>query len=163
VEPGRNVRCLPGSHTPSTSSPAQDRLSKASDTLTTKSVEPSGEELSRLLAAGFVKEVQHPDWIVNLVLLPKKNGKWRMCIDYTNLNKACQKDPFPLPRIDQVVDLTTGCELLCFLDTYSSYHQIPLTEVDQLATTFITPFGCFCYVKMLFRLNNTGSTYQWCM
>jgi hypothetical protein len=122
-----------------------------------------GEELSRLLAAGFVKEVQHPDWIVNPVLLPKKNGKWRMCVDYTNLNKACQKDPFPLPRIDQVVDLTTGCELLCFLDTYSSYHQIPLTEVDQLATTFITPFGCFCYVKMLFRLNNTGSTYQWCM
>jgi hypothetical protein len=87
-----------------------------------------GEELSRLLAASFVKEVQHPDWIVNAVLVPKKNGKWRMCVDYTSLNTACPKYPFHLPRIDQIVDLTVGCELLSFLDTYSSYHQIPLAE-----------------------------------
>ena len=122
-----------------------------------------GEELSKLLAAGFIKEVQHPDWIANPVLVPKKSGKWRMCVDYTGLNKACPKDPFPLPRIDQVVDLTAGCELLCFLDAYSGYHQIPLAEEDQLATTFITPFGCFCYVKMLFGLRNAGATYQRCM
>jgi hypothetical protein len=79
-----------------------------------------------------------------------------MCVDYKSLNKACPKDPFPLPRIDQVVDLTTGCELMSFLDAYSGYHQIPLTEVDQPTTTFITPFRCFCYVKMSFGLKNAG-------
>jgi hypothetical protein len=105
-----------------------------------------GEELSRLLAACFVKEVQHLDWIGNPVLVPKKNGKWRMCVDYTSLNKASPKDPFPLPRIDQVIDLTVECELLSFLDAYSGYNQIPLTEVDQPTTTFITPF----------RLKNAG-------
>jgi hypothetical protein len=81
-----------------------------------------GEELSRLMAASFAKEIQHPDWITNLVLIPKKNWKWRMCVDYTSMNKACLKDPFSLPRIDQVIGLTTGCELLSFLDAYSGYH-----------------------------------------
>jgi hypothetical protein len=61
-----------------------------------------------LLAAGFIKEVQHPDWIANPVFVPKKNGKWRMCVDYTSMNKVCPKDLFLLPRIDQVVDLTVG-------------------------------------------------------
>jgi hypothetical protein len=86
-----------------------------------------------------------------------------MCVDYTSLNKACPNDPFPLPRIDQVVDLTAWCELLSFLDAYSVYHWIPLAKADQPATTFITPFGCFCYVKMSFRLKNVGATYQRCM
>jgi hypothetical protein len=85
-----------------------------------------GEELSRLLATGSVKEVQHPNWIANLVLMPKKNEKWRMCVNYTSLNKACPKNPFPLLQIDQVIDLTTECELLSFLDAYSGNHQIPL-------------------------------------
>jgi hypothetical protein len=88
------------------------------------------EELSRLLAIGFVKEVQHPDWIANPLLVPKKNGKWQMCVDYTSLNKACLKDPFPLPRIDKVVDLTVGSELLSLLDACSGYHQISLIEAD---------------------------------
>jgi hypothetical protein len=121
------------------------------------------EELSRLLAAGFVKEIQHPDWIANPVLVPKKNRKWRMCVDYKNLNKVCPKDSFPLPRIDQVIDLIAGCELLSFLDLYLGYHQIPLTEVDQPAAMFITPYDYLCYVKMLFALMNAGATYQWCM
>jgi hypothetical protein len=86
-----------------------------------------------------------------------------MCVDYTSLNKPRPKNPFTLPRIDQVVDLTVRCELLRFLDAYSGCHQIPLTEADQLATTFISPFGCFCYVKMSFGLKNTGATYQCCM
>jgi hypothetical protein len=122
-----------------------------------------GEELSRILTAGFIKEIQHLDCIANSVLVPKKNGRWRMCVDYTSLNKACLKDPFPLPRIDQVVDLTAGCELLSFLDAYSGNHQIPLTKIDQPTTTFITPFGCCCYVKMPFGLKNAGATYQRCM
>ncbi|KAK1648155.1 hypothetical protein QYE76_065960 [Lolium multiflorum] len=82
-----------------------------------------GEEIARLLAAGFIMEVLHPDWLANPVLVLKKNDSWRMCIDYTSLNKACPKDPFPLPRIDQVIDSTAGCELLSFLDAYSGYHQ----------------------------------------
>jgi hypothetical protein len=86
-----------------------------------------------------------------------------MCVDYTSLNKACPKDPFPLLQINQVVDLTVGCDLLSFLDAYSCYHQIPLAEADQPATTFITPFGCFSYVKMSFGLMNAGATYQRCI
>ena len=74
------------------------------------------------MAANFIKEVYHPDWLANPVLVKKKNGKWRMCVDYTDLNKAYPKDPFGLPRMDQVVDATAGSELLCFLDAYSGYH-----------------------------------------
>src|SRR5205085_11600475 len=76
------------------------------------------------------KEVYHPDWLANPVLVRKKNGKWCICVDYTDLNKACPKDPFGLPRIDQVVDSSAGCELLCFLDAYSGYHQVSLAESD---------------------------------
>jgi hypothetical protein len=122
-----------------------------------------GEELRKLLEAGFIKEVFHPTWLANPVLVKKKNGKWRMCVDYTSLNKACPKVPFPLPRIDQIVDSTAGCELLCFLDAYSGYHQIKMKESDQLATSFITSFGMFCYVTMSFGLRNAGATYQRCM
>jgi hypothetical protein len=86
-----------------------------------------------------------------------------MCVDYTSLSKACPKDPFPLPRIDKVVDLTAWCELLSFLDAYLGYHHKPLTEAELPATTFITPFRCFCYVKMSFRLKNARATYQRCM
>jgi hypothetical protein len=83
-----------------------------------------GVELRKLLESGFIKEVFHPTWLAKPVLVKKKNGKWRMCVDYTSLNKACPKVPFPLPQIDQIVDSTAGCELLCFLDAYSGYHQI---------------------------------------
>ena len=81
-----------------------------------------GEEIAKLLAAGFIKEVYHSDWLSNPVLVRKKTGQWRMCVDYTSLNKACPKDPFPLPRIDQIIDSTSGCEILSFLDAYSGYH-----------------------------------------
>ena len=81
-----------------------------------------GEEIARLLAVGFIMEVFFPEWLANPVLVLKKNNKWRMCIDYMSLNKACPKDPFALPRIDQVIDSTAGCELLSFLDAYSGYH-----------------------------------------
>jgi hypothetical protein len=121
-----------------------------------------GVELQKLLEAGFKKEVFHPTWVANLVLVKKRNGKWRMFVDYTSLNKACPKVPFPLPQIDQIVDSTAGCELLCFLDAYSGYHQIKM-ESDQLATFFITSFGMFCYVTMSSGLRNAGSTYQRCI
>jgi hypothetical protein len=79
-----------------------------------------------------------------------------MCVDYTGLNKACPKVPYPLPRIDQIVDSTAGCETSSFLDAYSGYHQIRMKESDQLATSFITPFSMYCYVIMPFGLRNAG-------
>ena len=82
-----------------------------------------GEEVARLLAAGFIMELFFPEWLANPVLVLKKNKQWQMCIDYTSLNKACPKDPFALPRIDQVIDSTAGYKLLSFLDAYSGYHQ----------------------------------------
>jgi hypothetical protein len=90
----------------------------------------------------------------------KKNNEWRMCVDYTDLNKHCPKDHFRLPRIDQVVDSTAGCVLLCFLNCYSRYHQIMLKEEDQIKTAFITPFGTYAYKPMSFGLKNAGATYQ---
>jgi hypothetical protein len=115
------------------------------------------------MAAGFIKEVFHPEWLANPVLVKKKGGKWRMCVDYTGLNKACPKVPYPLPRIDQIMDSTAGCETLSFLDAYSGYHQIKMKESDQLASSFITPFGMYCYITMPFGLRNAGATYQRCM
>jgi hypothetical protein len=83
-----------------------------------------------LLDVGFIKEVFHPNWLANPVLVPKKNKEWRMCVDYTNLNKTCKKDPFGLPQIDQVMDSMAGFSLLRFLDCYLRYHQIPLKVED---------------------------------
>jgi hypothetical protein len=95
------------------------------------------------------------------VLVHKKNAnEWRMCVDYTKLNKHCPKDPFGLPQIDQVINSTTGCDLLCFLDCYSGYHQIAIKEEDQEKFAFITPFGTYCYITMSFGLKNAGATYQ---
>ena len=77
------------------------------------------EEVDKLKANGFIRESFYPVWVSNPVLVPKPNGKWRTCVDFTNLNKACPKDSFPLPRIDQLVDATAGHELLSFMDAYS--------------------------------------------
>ena len=88
-----------------------------------------GEEIAKLLATGFMS-VYHSDWLSNPVLVKKKTGQWRMCVDYTSLNKVCPKDHFPLPRIDQIIDSTSGCEILSFLDAYSGYHQIAMKESD---------------------------------
>jgi hypothetical protein len=90
-----------------------------------------GEEIHKLMAAGFIKEVFHPEWLANPVLVKKRCGKWRMCVDYTGLNKACPKVPYPLPCIDQIMDSTAGCETLSFLDAYPGYHQIRMKESDH--------------------------------
>jgi hypothetical protein len=83
-----------------------------------------------------------------------------MCVDYTDLNKLCPKDPFGLPRIDQIVDSTAGSALLSFLDCYSGYHQITLRKEDQSKTSFITLFGAYCYTTISFGLKNAGATCQ---
>ena len=116
--------------------------------------------MDKLLEVGFVKKIQYPEWLSNVVVVPKKNDKWRVCVDYTNLNDAYSKDTFPLPRIDRIVDVTTDHELLSFLDPYSCYNQIPMYPPDEAKIAFITPFGMYCYRVMLFGLKNTEVTYQ---
>jgi hypothetical protein len=128
---------------------------------TTDKREAIRAELARLVSAGFIREVLHPKWLANHVLVLKKNKvDWHMCVDYTDLNKHCLKDPFGLPRIDQVVDSTAGCSMLSFLDCYSRYQHISLAKEDEEKTAFITPFRAFCYTSMLFGLKNAGATYK---
>jgi hypothetical protein len=118
-------------------------------------------EIHRLQEAGFIKEVKEATWVANPVLVPKKHTEiLRMCVDFTCLNKHCPKDHFPLPRIDQIIDSTAGCERLSFLDAYSGYNQIRLKVEDEVNTAFITPYGVFCYQTMPFGLKNAGATYQ---
>nr|CAN72897.1 hypothetical protein VITISV_003776 [Vitis vinifera] len=117
-------------------------------------------EIDKLLEAGFIREVSYPDWLENIVVVPKKEGKWRVCVNYTNLNNACPKDSFPLPRIDQIVDSTSGQGMLSFLDAFSGYHQIPMSPDEEEKTAFITPHGLYCYKVMPFGLKNAGATYQ---
>ena len=97
------------------SKPAKQRLGRFDD----ERRRAIGEEIAKHLAVGFIKEVYHSDWLANPVLVKKKNGKWRMCVDYTGVNMACPKDHFSLPCIDQIVDSTSGCEILSLLDAYS--------------------------------------------
>ena len=117
-------------------------------------------EVDNLLKAKFIREVKYPEWLVNVVVVPKKGGKWRVCVDYTDLNDACPKDSFPLPRIDQIVGASAGHNMLSFLDAFSGYHQIPMYPLDTEKTSFITPHGLFCYNVMPFGLKNVGATYQ---
>ena len=90
----------------------------------------------------------------------KVNGKWRLCIDFTNINKACPNDGFPLPRIDLIVDATAGHELLSFMDAFSGYNHISMDLDDQEKTLFVTAQGTYCYRVMPFGLKNAGATYQ---
>ncbi|XP_016652621.1 PREDICTED: RNA-directed DNA polymerase homolog [Prunus mume] len=118
------------------------------------------DEVDRLLEVGFICDMWCPTWISNVVVVAKKKGKWRVCVNYMNLNKACPKECYPLPKIDQIVDATARNELLTFLDAYSGYNQIPMAVEDQEKTTFITERGLYCYMVMPFGLKNAGSTYQ---
>ena len=94
-------------------------------------------EVDNLLKAGFIREIKYPEWLANVVVVPKKGGKWRVCVDYTDLNDACPKDNFPLPRIDQIVNVPAKHGMLSFLDAFSGYHQIPMYMSDAEKTTFI--------------------------
>ena len=114
----------------------------------------------KLKRAWAIKEVFYPEWLANTVVVKKKNGKWRVCMDFTDLNKACPKDPFSMPWIDQLVDATVGHLRMGFLDAFQGYHHIPLALEDQEKTTFVTPTGNYHYKVMSFGLKNAGSTYQ---
>ncbi|KAL2231769.1 UNVERIFIED_CONTAM: Retrovirus-related Pol polyprotein from transposon [Sesamum indicum] len=118
------------------------------------------QEVEKLLRAGYVFEIQYTDWLSNFVLVPKSSGKWRMCVDFTDLNKACSKDPYALPRIDLMVDSTAGFEIFSMMDAYQGYHQIHMAKEDRDKTSFVTEKGIYCYNMMPFGLNNAGATYQ---
>ncbi|XP_057456527.1 uncharacterized protein LOC130747570 [Lotus japonicus] len=118
------------------------------------------QEVNKLLAADFIREIKYPTWLANLVMVKKANGKWRMCVDYTYLNKACPKYSYPLPSIDKLVDEASGNELLSLMDAYSGYHQIKMHPPDEDKTTFMTTRVNYCYQTMPFGLKNAGATYQ---
>ena len=117
-------------------------------------------EVTKLKQAGAIKKVFYPQWLANTVAVKKKTGKWRVCVDFTDLNKACSKDPFPMPRIDQLVDATVGHPWMSFLDAFQGYHQMPLALDDQEKTAFVTFVGNYHYKVMPFGLKNAESTYQ---
>ena len=117
-------------------------------------------EVDNLLVAGFIRQVKYPEWLSNVVVVSKKGGMWRVCVDYTYLNEACLKDSFPLPCINQIMDAIAGHVILLFLDSFSGYHQILMHTPDMKKTTFITPHGLYCNNVMPFGLKNAGATYQ---
>ena len=116
------------------------------------------EEVDKLLSNDFIKESFYPSWLANPVLVKKLNGKLRTCVDFTDLNKACLKDSFLLPRINQLVDATSGHALLSFMDAYSGYNQILMHVPNQEHISFITDRGLYYYKVMLFGLQNTEAT-----
>ena len=118
------------------------------------------EEVQKQWDAGFLAVTSYPPWVANIVPVPKKDGKVRMCVDYRDLNRASPKDDFPLPHIDVLVDNTTQYSVFSFMDGFSGYNQIKMAPEDMEKTTFITPWGTFCYKVMPFGLKNAGATYQ---
>ena len=118
------------------------------------------EEVGKLLQENAIRKVEYPEWLANVVLVKKANDKWRLCIDFTDINKAYPKYSFPLPWINLIVDATASHELLIFMDTFSGYNQIIMDPNDQEKTSFITGQGTYCYQVMPFGLKNEGSTYQ---
>ena len=118
------------------------------------------EEVTKQLKVGFIKLVYQAKWVANVVPIPKKDGKVRMCVDFRDLNKACPKDDFPLPHIDVLVDNMEGSALMSFMDGFSRYNQIKMAPKDMTKTTFTTEWGIYCYMVMPFGLKNDRATYQ---
>ena len=112
------------------------------------------EKVYKLLEVDFIKEVYYPEWLANVVMVKNVNGKWKMCVDFIDLNRACPKDSYLLPRIDLLVDSMVGHQLLSFMDTFSIYNQIRLNEANQEKTSFVMSEGLFCYKVIPFKLKN---------
>jgi hypothetical protein len=136
--------------------PRKQRLRKMSE----DKAKGARNEVKRLLSAGVIREVKYLEWLANTVMVKKANGKWRMCIDFTELNTACPKDEFPLPKIDSLVDAAASSELMSLLDCYSGYHQIWMKKEDEPKTSFITPSGTYCYLQMPEGLKNAGGSFS---
>jgi hypothetical protein len=136
--------------------PRKQRLWKMSD----DKAEGAQNEVKRLLSVGVIREVTYLEWLANTVMVKKANGKWRMCVDFIDLNKAYPKDEFPLPRIDSLVDAAASSELMSLLDCYSGYHQIWMKKEDEPKTSFITTSGTYCYLRMPEGLKNVGGSFS---
>jgi hypothetical protein len=136
--------------------PKKQKLRKMSE----EKVKAEEAEVQRLQDAKVIREVKYPVWLANTVLVKNKNGKWRMCVDFTDLNKTCKKDDFLLERVDKIVDDVANSEMLSLLDMFSGYHQIRVRREDEEKTCFITPFGTFCFVRMPEGLKNAGCTFS---
>ncbi|RDX93467.1 hypothetical protein CR513_24272, partial [Mucuna pruriens] len=117
------------------------------------------EEVEKQWNAGFLAIIEYPQWVANIVPVPKKDGKVRMCVDYRDLNRASPKDNFPLPHIDMLVENMVQHTFYFFMDGFSRYNQIWIALEDKEKTTFITTWGTFCYKVMSFGLKNAGATY----
>nr|GEZ89412.1 reverse transcriptase domain-containing protein [Tanacetum cinerariifolium] len=117
-------------------------------------------EVQNLVEAGIMREVYYHDWLSNPVMVKKHDGSWRMCVDFTDMNKTCPQDCYPLPEIDWKLESLYGYPFKCFLDAYKGYHQIQLAKADKEKTAFHTGQGVYCYTKMPFGLKNAGATYQ---
>jgi hypothetical protein len=115
--------------------PKKQKLRKMSE----EKVKAVETEVQRLQDPKVITEVKYPVWLANTVPVKKKNGKWRMCVDFTDLNKECKKDDFPLERVDKIVDDAANSEMLSLLDMFSGYHQIRVRREDEEKTSFITP------------------------
>jgi len=118
------------------------------------------EETDKLVQVGFIQKAHYTTWLANVVMVKKANGKWRMCVDYTDLNKACPKDSYPLPTIDRLVDGVAGHQISSFLDAYLGYNQIQMYHRDREKTPFRTDSDNFFYEVMSFGLKNVGATYR---
>ena len=150
-----NVSCHQLTVSPSASVVAQRRRKQSPE-----QAEAAKKAVKDLLEANIIFEAKYTTWLSNVVLIKKSNGKWRMCVDYTDVNRACPKGANPLPNIDKLVDNSSGYKLLSFMDTYSRYNQIPMAKDDEEKTTFMTESGNYYYHVMPFRLRNIGATYQ---
>jgi hypothetical protein len=117
-------------------------------------------KVEKLLKAGFIYPVALTEWVSNLVSIDKKGGSICVCVDYRDINKACPKDNFPTPFVDQIVDDCAGSEIFSLMDGFSGYNQINISPEDQHKTTFICPWGTFVYRKLPFGLKNAGATFQ---
>nr|GFC70231.1 reverse transcriptase domain-containing protein [Tanacetum cinerariifolium] len=117
-------------------------------------------EVKKIIEARIMREVYYHDWLSNPAMVKKHDGSWRMCVDFTDLNKACPQDCYPLLEIDWKVESLCGYPFKCFLDAYKGYHQIQMAALDEEKTAFHTRHGVYCYTKMPFGLKNAGATYQ---
>ena len=117
------------------------------------------DEVTKPIKANFICEVHYPKWLANVVLIKKPNEKWRMCVNFTDLNRACPKDSYPLPSIDQLMDATSRFWLMSFMDAFFGYNQIQMAPKDEERTAFITDRGTYCYKVIPFELKNAEATY----
>jgi hypothetical protein len=120
-------------------------------------------EIEKLLRDGFIYPIHLTQWVSNLVPVNKKQGTIHICMDFRDLKKACPKDNFPTPFIDQIIHECVGCEAFSFIDGFLGYNQIQIKPKDKHKTAFICPWGTFSYRKMPFGLKNVGATFQWAM